>query len=139
MRRLFCWLPVLVALTAFCLQAQTASPMLRTLDKTEALRGDSVTVSGENLAKPGVASLYLTNGKDDFEVTITEQTGTSIRFTVGKDIAFGRYGLLLLTGGETPMYIEQPVKLNVVEKYTPKAEPEPAPPADSGAGQNPGR
>lgn len=108
--------------TAMLMSAQNA-PMLRGLDKSEALRGDKVTVTGQHLAKPNVAGLYLTKGNDDIEVTIEEQTDTSIRFVVGKDIPFGRYGLLVLTGGETPVYIDQPVKLNVVEKLTPKPEP----------------
>ena len=102
-----------------------STPMIRSLDKSEALRGDKVTVVGTNLAKPHVASLYLTKGNDDVEVVVEEQTDTSIRFVVGRALPFGRYGLLVLTGGETPMYIDQPVKLNVVEKLTPKPEPSP--------------
>ncbi len=129
-----CWLPVLLTLFAACLHGQSTSPMLRALDKAEALRGEAVLVSGENLAKPGVVGLFLTNGKDDFPVTIAEQTNTSIRFTVGQDIAFGRYGLLLLTGGEAPLYIEQPVKINVVEKHKPKDEPKPDSPSASANG-----
>ncbi len=113
---------ILAGWAAVAVSAQNA-PMLRSLDKQEALRGDKVTVTGQNLAKPQVAGLYLTKGNDDIEVTVEEQTDTTIRFVVGKDMPFGRYGLLVLTGGESPMYIDQPVKLNVVEKLTPKPEP----------------
>lgn len=119
---------------ALHLSAQSSAPILRSVDKTEALRGEVVTVAGQHLAKPNVAGLYLTKGSDDIEVTVQEQTDTSIRFVVGAAMPFGRYGLLVLTGGEAPMYIDQPVKLNVVEKYTPKAEEPPAEgPAESAA------
>lgn len=129
MQKLRCWLPVLFALLTTSVFGQSGSPILRSLDKLEALRGETVTVSGENLQKPGVVGLFLTNGKEDFPVDVVEQSEKSIRFTVGKDIAFGRYGLLLLTGGESPLYIEQPVKLNVVEAHTSKEAAKPDPPA----------
>ncbi|MCU0227796.1 MAG: hypothetical protein MUF01_09160 [Bryobacterales bacterium] len=118
----------LVCLTALGALSQT-TPVLRSLDKQEALRGDKVTVTGQHLSKAQVAGLYLTKGNEDIELTVEEQTDTTIRFAVGKDLPFGRYGLLVLTAGESPMYIEQPVKLNVVEKLSPKPEAEAAPEA----------
>jgi len=106
------------------LLAASGVPMMRSMDKDEAMRGDLVAVSGENLGKANIAELYLTNGKDDFKVDITEQTAAMLKFKVGKDIRFGRYSLMILTSSEQPMFIEQPVKLNIVEQYTPKPEPE---------------
>ena len=44
--------------------------------------GDELVVTGENLAKPGVAKLYLTDGKNDTEVTVTEQAATTIKFKI---------------------------------------------------------
>ncbi len=122
-----------LALVVVLVLSAQDSPMLRSLDKQEALRGDNVTVTGQHLAKPHVVGLYLTKGNEDIEVVVEEQTDTAIRFVVGKEIPFGRYGLLVLTGGESPMYIDQPVKLNVVEKLTPKPEPEQDPPPPDGA------
>lgn len=114
------------------LLAASGVPMMRSVDKDEAKRGDIVVIAGENLGKANVSELYLTNGKDDFKVDITEQTAASLKFKVGKDIRFGRYSLMILTGGDTPMFIEQPVKLNIVEQYTPKPEVEqPAVPSES--------
>ncbi len=106
------------------LLAATGVPMMRSMDKDEAMRGDLIVVSGENLGKANISELYLTNGKDDFKVDIVEQSAVSLKFKVGKDIRFGRYSLMILTGGEQPMFIEQPVKLNIVEQYTPKPEAE---------------
>ncbi|MCW5964837.1 MAG: hypothetical protein KIT83_12430 [Bryobacterales bacterium] len=136
MARALLSLGLLTLSATLALTAQNA-PMLRSLDKPEALRGDKVTVTGQNLAKPNVAGLYLTKGTDDVEVTVEEQTDTSIRFVVGKSMPFGRYGLLVLTGGEAPMYIEQPVKLNVVEKLTPQPQPEEAPAEPPAEGAKP--
>lgn len=106
------------------LLAASGVPMMRALDRDEAKRGDIVVVSGENLGKANISELYLTNGKDDFKVDITEQTAATLKFRVGKDIRFGRYSLMILTGGEQPMFIEQPVKISIVEQYTPKPEAE---------------
>ncbi len=114
------------------LLAASGVPMMRSVDKDEAMRGDIVMVSGENLGKANISELYLTNGKDDFKVDITEQTAATLTFKVSKTIRFGRYSLMILTAGETPMFIEQPVKLNIVEQYTPKPELEqPTVPSES--------
>jgi hypothetical protein len=64
---------------------------------------------------------------------ISEQTEAAIKFLIGKDVKFGRYSLMILTGGDTPMFIEQPVKLNIVEQYTPKPPAEEAPTVPSTA------
>lgn len=109
--------------------AASGVPMMRTLDKDEAMRGDAVIVSGENLSKASIAELYLTDGKNDVKVSITEQSSTAIKFVVGKDVTFGRYSLMILTAGDQPMFIEQPVKINVVEQYTPKPEEAPVVPS----------
>ncbi len=118
--------------------AANGVPMMRALDKEEAKRGDTVVVSGESLGKATVGELYLTDGTNDVKLKITEQTNSAITFVVGKDVKFGRYSLMILTAGETPMFIEQPVKLSVVEEYTPKppvvetpAEPPTAAPSQS--------
>jgi hypothetical protein len=114
------------------LWGQDKLPMLKSLDKTEALRGDVVTVTGTNLGKAIVADLFLTHGGDDVKLKILEQTDTAIRFEVGATTKFARWGLMVLTGGASPTYMEQPVKLNVVEKLSPKEEapvPAEAPPA----------
>lgn len=123
-------LAITLALPAIALCA-SGVPMMRALDKEEAKHGDTVIVSGESLGKANVGELYLTDGKNDLKVKITEQTNSAITFVVGKEVKFGRYSLMILTAGETPMFIEQPVKLSVVEHYTPKPPAEEAPAAPS--------
>ncbi|MDZ7639959.1 MAG: hypothetical protein U5J83_17205 [Bryobacterales bacterium] len=130
MRRSFVLLLVLALVIPALALAATGIPMMRSLDKDEAIRGDAVVVSGENLGKANVAELYLTDGKNDIKLKISEQTDAAIKFVIGKDVKFGRYSMMILTGGDTPMFIEQPVKLNIVEQYTPKpVEEAPATPS----------
>ncbi len=133
MRRSFILLLVLALVLPAILLAATGVPIMRALDRDEAMRGDTVIVSGDHLSKANVAELYLTDGKNDVKVTISEQTEATIKFLIGKDVKFGRYSLMILTGGDAPMFIEQPVKLNIVEQYTPKPPAEEAPTVPSTA------
>lgn len=129
MKRSFSLLLVLALVIPALVLAASGVPMMRSLDKDEAMRGDSVVVSGENLGKANIAELYLTDGKNDLKLKITQQTDTAITFVIGKDVKFGRYSLMILTAGASPMFIEQPVKLNIVEQYTPKPEETPTVPS----------
>ena len=140
MTRSFILLLVLALIIPAIVLAAAGVPMMRAMDKDEAMRGDTVVVSGDHLGKANVAELYLTDGKNDVKVKISEQTETAIKFLIGKDVRFGRYSLMILTGGDTPMFIEQPVKLNIVEQYTPKppaAEEAPAVPSTATPTENP--
>lgn len=132
MRNPISWLILLLTLTAG-LPGQDKMPMLKSVDKSEALRGDVVSASGSNLGKAVVAGIYLTQAGEDLELKVIEQTDTAIRFEVAPNTKFARWSLMLLTAGATPTYIEQPVKLSVVEKLTPKEEPVPEPPAEAPA------
>lgn len=129
MKRSFSLLLVLSLVIPALVFAAAGVPMMRSLDKDEAMRGDSVAVTGEHLGKENIAELYLTDGKNDIKLKITQQTDAAITFVIGKDVKFGRYSLMILTAGASPMFIEQPVKLNIVEQYTPKPEETPAVPS----------
>jgi len=84
-----------------------------TVEPMTAKVGVEVTASGENLAKPSVEKLYLTDGKNDMELKMTAQAPGEIKFTVPEGIKPGSYRLMVLTGGDNPHYIEEPVKLTV--------------------------
>lgn len=76
--------------------------------------GDILTVHGSNLDKDNVAALYLTNGKLDIKVLITEQVATHIRFRIPPDTNPGRFSLMVLVGkGDDQKLIEQPVRVTV--------------------------
>jgi len=107
-------LPLFLAasLAAF---AQQTMPRMTTVDPGTGKAGDEITVAGENLEKTLVAKVYLTDGKNDVLVDLTEQTATSIKFKIPTKAAAGRFALMLLTTGKEPKLIEQPVKLTVEE------------------------
>jgi hypothetical protein len=82
------------------------------VDPANGKKGDVVTVTGENLQKDLVSKVYLTDGKTDLIVEVTEQTDTSIKFKIPVKAA-GRLALMILTTGKDAKYIEQPVKLTI--------------------------
>ena len=93
--------------------AQEGMPRMTTVEPPNGKAGDVLAVVGENLAKPGVDKLYLTDGKLDVQVEVTEQTATSLKFKIPASAKTGRFSLMILTGGKEPKYIEQPVKVTV--------------------------
>lgn len=103
----------LLGALALPLLAQQAMPRLNTVEPANGKAGDVLTVAGENLAKPVVEKLYLTDGKNDVELEMTEQTATAIKFKVPAGAKAGRFSLMVLTGGKDPKYIEQPVKVTI--------------------------
>lgn len=88
-------------------------PRMTAVDPDEAKPGDVVTVSGENLEKANVQEVYLTDGKNDIKVEVLEQSSNTIKIKIPEKINPGRYALMILTGGDQPAYIEQPVKVNI--------------------------
>ncbi len=115
--RLSFMIPVLLALLLFAPQvssAQAPTPRLVSVDPLSAKAGDAVSVTGENLDKSSVVELYLTDGKNDIKVAMTEQNATTIKFNVPPAAKSGaRYSLMVLTAGKDAKLIEQPVKLSI--------------------------
>ena len=102
----------LLVAASFAAYAQQAMPRMIAVDPPNGKKGDVITVTGENLQKDLVSKVYLTDGKNDIIVEVTEQTGTAIKFKIpGK--AAGRLALMILTSGKDAKYIEQPVKLTI--------------------------
>lgn len=103
----------LLTLFAAIALAQQAMPRMTTVEPGNGKVGDVLTVAGENLDKSSVVKLYLTDGKNDLEVQMTEQAATSIKFKIPDKAKAGRFSLMILTGGKDPKYIEQPVRVTV--------------------------
>jgi hypothetical protein len=102
----------LLLAAAFASFGQTAMPRMTSAEPQNGKAGDEIAVSGENLDKAAVAKVYLTDGKNDIEVSISEQSGTTIKFKIpGK--ATGRLALMVLTAGKDAKLIEQPVKVQI--------------------------
>jgi len=102
----------LLIATAFASFGQASMPRMVSADPQNGKAGDEIAVSGENLDKAAVSKVYLTDGKNDFEVSITEQSGTTIKFKIPNK-ATGRLALMVLTAGKDAKLIEQPVKVQI--------------------------
>jgi hypothetical protein len=100
------------------LLAQDTVPRFTTVEPMEGKAGDMITANGENVGKTTVAELYLTDGKNDVKVTMSEQTDTVVKFAIPKTVKPGRYRLMVLTRGKEPKLIEQPVRVEVLEPQT---------------------
>src|SRR5258708_13808409 len=100
----------LLALAAIAVYAQQAMPRMTNVEPDNGKAGDILTVSGEHLDKGEVVELYLTDGKKDTKVQMTEQSPTAIKFKVPDKAGAGRFALMVLTGAKEPKLIEQPVK-----------------------------
>jgi hypothetical protein len=101
---------------SFAVFAQQAMPRMVSVDPLSGKRGDVIAVTGENLDKDQVDKVFLTDGKNDTQCEVTEQTATTIKFKIPAKAATGsRLGLMILTTGKDAKYIEQPVKIMIEE------------------------
>ena len=106
----------LLAAASFVAYAQQVMPRMTSVDPLNGKQGDVIAVTGENLHKDAVAKVFLTDGKNDIPVEVTEQTATSIKFKIPAKVTAGtRLTLMVLTSGKDAKYIEQPVKLSIDE------------------------
>jgi hypothetical protein len=106
----------LLVAASFAAFAQQAMPRLATVEPQNGKGGDVLVVTGENLQKDAVTKLYLTDGTNDLQVEITEQTASAIKFKIPAKAKPGRLALMVLTGGKEPKLIEQPVKVTIDEQ-----------------------
>jgi hypothetical protein len=107
---------VTLAIAALCVvYAQQAMPRMSSVEPGNGKTGDVITIAGENLQKEAVAKVYLTDGKNDTEVQITEQSATAIKFKIPAKMTAGRLALMVLTAGKDAKLMEQPVKVQIEE------------------------
>ncbi len=96
--------------------SQEPIPRCTSVEPMSGKVGTEIVVTGENLDKQHVAKLYLTDGQNDIEMTIQEQTSTTLKSVIPKGAKAGiRYRLMILTRGKEPKLIEQPVRFEVEE------------------------
>ena len=100
---------------AFTAWAQQPMPRMISVDPMNGKHGDIIAVTGENLQKDLVAKVFLTDGKNDIPVEVSEQTATTIKFKIPDKAAPGRLTVMVLTTGKDAKYIEQPVKVTIEE------------------------
>lgn len=105
---------VLLALfLPIALPAESTMPQMTSVEPGSGISGDVLAITGEKLDQNNVVAVYLTDGKNDVKVVITEQTATSIKFRIPAEAKPGRFALMVLTGGKEPKLIEEPVKVTV--------------------------
>lgn len=95
------------------LHAQAPMPLIRDVGPASGTYGDVFTATGDNLEPAQVAALYLTDGRNDIKVVITEQSVDSIKFRIPAGIGKGRFALMILTKGKDAKFIEEPVKVTI--------------------------
>jgi IPT/TIG domain. len=108
-------LPLLVGVVLLAphIASAQATPRLTSVEPSTGKAGDILNVTGENLEKSVMTELYLTDGKNDIKVEITEQSAKAVKFKIPGDAKPGRYALMVLTAGNDSKLIEQPVKVTV--------------------------
>ncbi|MGE5487802.1 MAG: hypothetical protein ACM3ZB_08295 [bacterium] len=124
-RNLFAGLAIVVALP-LALAAQDALPQIKSCAPATVKAGDIVTVAGENLGQASIDKVFLTDGSKDIALEVQAQSATEMKLRVPSDIGLGRFAFLILTRGDDPKLIEQPVKLTVSDKTEPEPAPAPA-------------
>ena len=105
----------LLVAASFAAYAQQTMPRMISVGPPNGKKGGVITVTGENLQKDLVSKVYLTDGKNDLIVEVTDQTDTAIKFKIPAKAAAGRLALMILTTGKDAKYIEQPVKVTIDE------------------------
>ena len=98
--------------------AQSDMPAMSSVTPASGRVGDIMVVQGTNLDRDNVAALYLTDGQTDVKVPIIEQTATSIKFKIPPEAKSGRLSLMVLTKGNDPKLIQEPVKITVESDTT---------------------
>jgi hypothetical protein len=73
--------------------------------------GDVVTVNGDGMDKTSVDILYLTDGKTDIKVEVTEQSAKLIKFKVPESAKSHRWAVMVHTTKD--QLIEEPVRVTI--------------------------
>jgi hypothetical protein len=94
------------------------APEPRAISAKVAKPGDTVTITGVGLGVSKVDEVYLTDHKFDMKVKVLEQKDSSITVRVPPFAKPGRVQLLMLTKGEDPKLLEQPLYLVIEEATT---------------------
>ena len=94
------------------------APQMSTISAKTAKPGDVVEITGLGLEPAKVDEIYLTDHKFDMKVKVLEQKATTVKLRVPPFAKPGRMQLLLLTKGDDPKLLEQPVYLLIEDPST---------------------
>jgi hypothetical protein len=87
----------LLVLPARPIVAQDGSPHVTAVDPASGKPNDIVTVSGDDLAKPHVAAVFLSDDKDDHKVAIVSQAADKIMIKI-PEVKPGDYNISIQSG-----------------------------------------
>lgn len=122
---------VAILAAATCFAGTDDSPQMSSVSAKVAKPGDVIDISGLGLDEKNVDEVYLTDHKFDMKVKLLEQNEKSIKFRVPPFAKPGRMQILMLTKGEDPKLLEEPVYILIEEATTEvgqvKTPPAPAP------------
>jgi hypothetical protein len=105
------------ALTCFGDGLETA-PQMNAVTPKIAKPGDTLDITGVGLDETKIDEVYLTDHKFDMRVKVLEQKDTCIKLRVPPFAKAGRMQILVLTKGEEPKLLEQPVYVLIEEPKT---------------------
>ncbi|MBI1787341.1 MAG: IPT/TIG domain-containing protein [Acidobacteria bacterium] len=96
-------------------QAWPTTPVMRSAEPAAGKPGEIITVTGDYLDKTHVAEVYLTAGGVDLKAEIVSQSVKTLKFKIPAEAKPGRFCLMVLTAGNSPKFIEQPLNIQVAE------------------------
>jgi IPT/TIG domain len=117
MRALMVVATLLSALNCFGDGLETA-PQMTTVTPKVAKPGDTLDITGVGLEERKVEEVYLTDHKFDMRVKVLEQTDTTMKVRIPPFAKAGRMQILVLTKGDEPKLLEQPVYVLIEEPKT---------------------
>jgi hypothetical protein len=91
------WAFLAPAILAAALAFAQTSPHVTAVDPASGKVNDSVTVTGQNLGKDTVVGVFLSDNKDDYKATITDQADDKIVMKVPQ-VKAGDYKVSLQAG-----------------------------------------
>ncbi|BDC47693.1 hypothetical protein F183_A00090 [Bryobacterales bacterium F-183] len=106
-----------IAFLLFSLAANLSAQSAQTesLEPRVAKAGTVITIKGVSLDKDRVDEVYLTDHRFDLQVKVLKQSATSLEVRVPPFVKPSRLQLLYLTGGDKPVYLEQPFFVEIVD------------------------
>lgn len=117
--RLFAFLPVLCFAVTAPVVAQIPKdhvPQMQSVEPKSGKIGSVLRVTGVDLGKTKIDSVYLTDNTLDMMVKVLDQTDGTIQFRIPPSVKPGKLQLLVKTTGKEPVLLEQPVYITVEEE-----------------------
>jgi len=91
-------------------------PQMQTVEPKSGKIGSVLRVTGFDLGKTKIDSVYLTDDTLDMMVKVLNQSDQTIEFRIPPSVKPGKLQLLVKTTGKEPVLLEQPVYITVEEE-----------------------